>query len=65
MELKAAVLLTKNNPILTECKLEIVVFIADNDSSSICAVREACDHEVVKQSDKNHTTKGVEWFIQN
>jgi len=59
MEPKAAVLLTKNNPILTQCKLEIGVFIADNDSSSICAVREACDHEVVKQSDKNHTMKGV------
>jgi len=47
MEPKAAVLLTKNNLILTQCKLEIGVFIADNDSSSICAVREACD-QVVK-----------------
>ncbi|XP_023246840.1 uncharacterized protein LOC111643363 [Copidosoma floridanum] len=59
MEPKAAVLLTKNNPILVARKLEVGIFIADNDSSSISAVRQACDHEVPKQSDKNHTTKGV------
>ena len=57
MEPHAAVLLTKDNPILKACNLQIGVFIADNDSSSICAVREANDHEIVKQSDKNHRSK--------
>lgn len=59
MEPHAAVLLTKDNPILSACNLEIGIFIADNDSSSICAVRAVNDHEILKQSDKNHTSKGV------
>ena len=48
METRAAALLTQENSILTACKLQIKVFIADNDSSSICAVREDSDHEVTK-----------------
>ena len=59
MEPAAAVQLTKNNLILTECNIEVGVIIADNDSSSICAARNANDYEIVKQSDKNHTSKGV------
>ncbi|XP_057329900.1 uncharacterized protein LOC130670506 [Microplitis mediator] len=59
MEPHAAVVLTKDNPILRACNIEVGIFIADNDSSSICAVRAANDHEVLKQSDKNHTCKGV------
>lgn len=59
MEPKAAVLLTKDNPILTACNLEVGIIIADNDSSSIAAVRSVISHEVVKQADKNHTSKGV------
>lgn len=59
MEPHAAVVLTKDNPILRACNIEVGIFIADNDSSSICAVRTANNHEVLKQSDKNHTCKGV------
>ena len=58
MEPHAAVKLV-NNVILKECNIQVGILIADNDSSSICAVRNACSHEVVKQSDKNHTSKGV------
>lgn len=59
MEPHAAVLLMKDHPILMECNIQVGIFIADNDSSSICAVRAANNHEVLKQSDKNHTSKGV------
>ncbi|XP_074111470.1 uncharacterized protein LOC141535445 [Cotesia typhae] len=59
MEPHAAVVLTKDNPILRACNIEVGIFIADNDSSSIYAVRAANVHELLKQSDKNHTCKGV------
>ena len=59
MEPKAAVELINNNPILMEANLEIGIIIADNDSSSICAVRNAINYEIIKQADKNHTSKGV------
>ncbi|KAJ8674335.1 hypothetical protein QAD02_005597 [Eretmocerus hayati] len=59
MESRAAVLLTKDNEILKKCSLQLGIFIADNDSTATLAVREVNDHEIVKQSDKNHTTKGV------
>lgn len=45
--------------ILKENNVEVGVFIGDNDSSSICAVRKASDHVILKQSDKKHTSKGV------
>ncbi|KAJ8670909.1 hypothetical protein QAD02_002168 [Eretmocerus hayati] len=59
MEPKAAVLLSKSNAILEKCKLELGIVIADNDSSSICAMKEALGYQLVKQADKNHTSKGV------
>ncbi|XP_066581510.1 uncharacterized protein [Prorops nasuta] len=59
MEPHAAVQLTNKNSILKEVKIEIGVLVADNDSSSIFAIRNASSHEVMKQSDKNHTSKGV------
>ncbi|KAF2884669.1 hypothetical protein ILUMI_21504 [Ignelater luminosus] len=59
MEPHAAVLLTKDHPILSECNIETGILIADNDSSSVCVARAANDHEILKQSDKNHTSKGV------
>lgn len=59
MEPRAAVLLTKNNSIFIECCVELGVFIGDNDSSSIFAIRSVINYEIVKQSDKNHTSKGV------
>ncbi|XP_066589564.1 uncharacterized protein [Prorops nasuta] len=57
MEPYAAVQLTKNNEILMENNTEIGIVIADNDSSAIAAIRNTQNHEIVKQSDKNHTSK--------
>ena len=59
MEPHAAVKLDNENKILKECNVEVGVVIADNDSSSISAIRDTCTYEVVKQADKNHTSKGV------
>ena len=59
MEPHAAVKLVNENKILKECNVEVGVVIADNDSSSISAIRNACTYEVIKQADKNHTSKGV------
>ena len=59
MEPHAAVKLVNENKILKKCNVEVGVLIADNDSSSISAIRNACTYEVVKQADKNHTSKGV------
>lgn len=59
MEPHAAVKLVNENKILKKCNIEVGVVIADNDSSSISAIRNACTYEVVKQADKNHTSKEV------
>ncbi|OXU17178.1 hypothetical protein TSAR_012609 [Trichomalopsis sarcophagae] len=59
MEPHAAVQLTKNNRTLMDCEIDVGIIIADNDSSSIATLRNAHDFEVVKQADKNHTSKGV------
>ena len=45
--------------ILKENNAEIGIFIGDNDSSSISAVRHKSKHSIVKHSDRNHTSKGV------
>ncbi|KAH0553362.1 hypothetical protein KQX54_002139 [Cotesia glomerata] len=63
MEPHAAMALTKDNPILQACNIEVGIFIADNDSSSICAVKAASHHEVLKQSDKNHTSQKTSQFV--
>ncbi|XP_011876984.1 PREDICTED: uncharacterized protein LOC105567056, partial [Vollenhovia emeryi] len=59
MEPDAAVDLCVKSSILKENNIQVGVFIGDNDSSSICAVQKQSTHNVVKQSDKNHTAKGV------
>lgn len=59
MESRAAILLTKENPILPACNLEIGVTILDNDSNSICQIRDISKHEIIKLADKNHTSKGL------
>ena len=43
--------------------IEVGDFIGDNDSSSICAIKKAADHDIIKQSDKNHTSKGVKSLL--
>ena len=59
-----AALLTKDNPVLKRCHLKVGIMIANKDSSSICTMREASNHGVIEQNDKNHTLKGVvkAWF---
>ena len=59
MEPYAALQLTKNNKTLTDCNIDVSIIITDNDSSSIAALRNAHDFEIVKQADKNHTSKGA------
>ncbi|KAK0073984.1 hypothetical protein PV326_012852, partial [Microctonus aethiopoides] len=59
MEPASAVIITCENSNLKDANTEIGVLIADNDSGTIVALRERCNHEVVKHSDMNHTSKGV------
>jgi len=59
MEPKAASELAVNNKIFENCNVELGIVISDNDSSSILSMREACNHDIVKHADKNHTSKGV------
>lgn len=68
MEPHAAVQLTKNNEILSSQNVEIGVIITDNDSSAFAAMRNGLNYEIIKQADKNHTSKGVRsalWKIQS
>lgn len=65
MEPDAAVDLIAHSEILKELNMEVGVFVGDNDSSSIAAIRKACGHDVVKLSDKNHTSKGVTSALYN
>ena len=59
MEAQGAVDLA-TDPKLKTKNVQLGVLIADNDSSSIAAVHNAVTtHTVLKQSDMNHTTKGV------
>ncbi|KAJ8681800.1 hypothetical protein QAD02_017592 [Eretmocerus hayati] len=59
MEPEAAIRVTRDNESLKKCNIEVGIIIADNDSTAILAAREVCSHEIVKQSDKNHTSKGL------
>lgn len=59
MEPDTAAQLAVNSTILESQNVHVGIFIGDDDSSSICTVRNACNHPVVKHSDKNHTSRGV------
>ena len=59
MESQPAAQLVSENHIFDEYNVRIGLVGADNDSCTILAIRNAYDHEVVKHSDKNHTSKGV------
>ena len=63
MEPDVAVELVTQSSTLKEKNIEIGVFVGDNDSSSICAIRKVANHTIVKQSDKNHTAKGVKSLL--
>ncbi|KAK0159458.1 hypothetical protein PV328_010334 [Microctonus aethiopoides] len=59
MEPASAVIITCENRNLKDANMEIGVLIADNDSGTIAALHERCNHEVVKHSGMNHISKGV------
>ncbi|XP_046587817.1 uncharacterized protein LOC124292970 [Neodiprion lecontei] len=59
MESAAAAHLATQNSIFDTCHVQLGIMIGDNDSSAIGSVRAASHHEVIKHSDKNHTSKGV------
>lgn len=59
MEADGAVQLVTNSNILKAANIEIGAFIGDNDSCSIASIQNVINYEIVKQSDMNHTTKGV------
>lgn len=59
LEAEAAVKLVTQNPFLQNANVEVGVFIGDNDSSCMHALEEILDYPIVKQSDLNHTKKGV------
>ena len=63
MEPDVAVELVTRSTTLKEKNIEVGVFIGDNDSSSICAIKKASKHDILKQSDKNHTSKGVKSLL--
>lgn len=62
MEAAAAADLCNKSTILAESKVEVRIFVADGDSSHIAKVkvRAGSSHPVVKLSDRNHTTRGVD-----
>ena len=59
MEPKAAIALVSDNDILSKENIELGIIVADNDSSAILSARNSVSYEIIKQADKNHTTKGV------
>lgn len=65
MEAEGARKLVVENKILKDANVEIGVFIADNDSSSISAIQGASNYVIIKQSDMNHTKKGVSNALYN
>ena len=63
MDPDVAVELVTRSTMLKEKNIEVEVFIKDNDSSSICAIKKALNHDLLKMSDKNHTSKGVKSLL--
>lgn len=67
MEPVGAVKLVANNKILKEANTEVVIFIGDNDAGCMSDLRKAGCFTIIKQSDMNHTSKGVKnalWEIK-
>lgn len=59
MESFAAASMTSNSKIFKEHNIEAGILIGDDDSSTIAAVRAASQSQVIKLSDKNHTSRCV------
>lgn len=62
MEAEGAIQLVTKSEILKSANVEVGVFIGDNDSSVLSALEEVVDYQIVKQSDINHSKKGVSNF---
>ena len=63
MEPHAANILVNISQIFKEANIEIGVLVGDDDSTAISRVRENCDHEILKFSDKNHASRGVKSLL--
>lgn len=59
MEPEGAVQLVVNSEVLKTANVEVGIFIADNDSTSLAAIQNSSKHSIVKQSDITHSKKGV------
>ena len=59
MEADGAVQLVAHSNILKNANVEVGVFIGDNDSCSMASLKNAGVCNIIKQSDMNHTSKGV------
>lgn len=64
MESESAVALACHQ-YLKDCFVQWGIMISDNDSCAILSLRNALDYEIVKQADKNHTSKGVKNELYN
>lgn len=60
MEPHVAKKLVVDSEILKAENIEVGVLVGDDDSSTIAACRAAANHPIIKQSDVNHTSGGVE-----
>lgn len=63
MEAEAAKILILYSQILKKFNVQVGIFAADNDSSSICAIRKEATYYIVKVDDLNHTKKGVANYL--
>lgn len=52
--------LVTNSSVLQSKNLEVGILIGDDDSSTIAACRSSSSHPIIKHSDKNHTSAGVQ-----
>ena len=59
MEPMAAMQLVSDNEIFVGARIELGIFIGDNDSTATHRARSSVSYNTVKQAGKNHTTKGV------
>lgn len=59
MEPHVATQLVIDSSILKSKNIEVGVLVGDDDSSTIAACRAASDHDILKQSDTNHTAGAV------
>lgn len=59
MEADGAVELVTKSAVLKNANIQVGVFIGDNDSCCISSIQKESNHTIIKQSDMNHSNKGV------